>query len=165
MEVEKQAQIMRQGIKNERLVEGTKKVHSLQKEIERMWAELENTYNVNQVTEFENELKARKQDLSELYTDTKTQAKIMVNQNKIITEKTAVSDTAKVKANQLLALYRDARIKYKESQLLQREMLAQIKTKHTEILDNEDRQRQLTTLLKERKERGMSPNTCKRIEQ
>ena len=89
----------------------------------------------------------------------------MVNQNKIITEKTAVSDTAKVKANQLLALYRDARIKYKESQLLQREMLAQIKMKHTEILDNEDRQRQLTTLLKERKERGMSPNTCKRIEQ
>ena len=42
-----------------------------------MWNELENTYNLQGVTELENDIKAKKKSLLTLYEETQGQAKVM----------------------------------------------------------------------------------------
>ena len=48
-----------------------KKVQNLKRQIESMWNELENTYNLQGVTELENEIKAKKKELLSVHEETK----------------------------------------------------------------------------------------------
>jgi len=48
----------------------------LREQIQRMWHELENTFNNNEVTKLENDLEADKLRLQELYTDTQGHNKV-----------------------------------------------------------------------------------------
>ena len=65
---------------------GKRKILRLSKEIERMWHELENTYNNNRVTKAENDLEAEKLHLKELYEDTQGQAKVRKHQSAALDE-------------------------------------------------------------------------------
>ena len=58
------------------IVAGERKKERLKREIEHMWSELEGTFNLNQITEMENELKAQKDRLLEIYQDTQGQAQV-----------------------------------------------------------------------------------------
>ena len=52
------------------IVKGERKKERLKREIEQMWSELEGTFNNIQITEMENDLKAQKVKLLEIYQDT-----------------------------------------------------------------------------------------------
>ena len=58
-------------------IAASKKVSTLKKQVEGMWNELENTYNLQGVTELENDIKAKKKSLLTLYEETQGQAKVM----------------------------------------------------------------------------------------
>ncbi len=62
------------GGKAREIRQGERKKDQLKREIEEMWSELENTYSNNAVTKLENDLKAEKGNLLELYNDTQGQA-------------------------------------------------------------------------------------------
>ena len=64
-----------------------------------MWSELENTYSNNAVTKLENDLKAEKGNLLELYNDTQGQAQVRKQQNEALNEKFFVSDKIKGRAS------------------------------------------------------------------
>jgi len=58
------------GGKTKELMAGERKKERLKREIQDMWKELEGTFNNNTVTEMENELKAQKTRLLEIFQDT-----------------------------------------------------------------------------------------------
>ena len=49
-----------------------------------MWAELENTYNLQSITTQENEIKEKQKELQSLYEETKGQANIKRAQDKML---------------------------------------------------------------------------------
>ena len=78
---------------------GERKKERLKREIDEMWIELENTFNINQITSMENNLKAEKLRLLELYQDTQGQAQVRKAQNAALDEKEAVDIKLKGKVN------------------------------------------------------------------
>ena len=58
------------GGKAKEIMAGERKKERLKREIEAMWSELEGTFNNNAVTELENDLKAQKVKLLEIFQDT-----------------------------------------------------------------------------------------------
>ena len=64
------------GSKAKEIMAGERKKERLKREIEAMWSELEGTFNNNAVTELENDLKAQKVKLLEIFQDTQGQAKV-----------------------------------------------------------------------------------------
>lgn len=72
-----------------------KKVQNLKRQIESMWNELENTYNLQGVTELENEIKAKKKELLSVHEETKAQVQVMRAQNKLLGEQEAYTEKRK----------------------------------------------------------------------
>ena len=72
-----------------------KKVQNLKRQIEGMWNELENTYNLQGVTELENEIKAKKKELLSVHEETKAQVQVMRAQNKLLGEQEAYTEKRK----------------------------------------------------------------------
>ena len=94
-------------------MQGERKKERLKREIELMWSELEGTFNNNQITEMENELKAQKVKLLEIYQDTQGQAQVRKQQNQALNEKTKVSSQLEGKANSFKNQLREAKQKLK----------------------------------------------------
>ena len=131
------------------IIAGERKKDRLKKEIEHMWSELEGTFNLNQITEMENELKAQKTRLLEIYQDTQGQAQVRKQQNAAIDEKNKVSSKLQGKANNFQNQLREAKQKLKAETEMQRKIMNDIKQKHTEILRLEARQKQFQTAIRD----------------
>ncbi len=99
-----------------------------------MWSELENTYSNNAVTKLENDLKADKGHLLELYNDTQGQAQVRKQQNEALHEKFFVSDKIKGRASNFANQMREAKVKLKAETENQRKIMNDIKQKHTLIM-------------------------------
>ena len=83
------------------LKHGVSKIQSLKTEIERLWSDLEFTYNNELVTNLENELQGRKAFLLELYNETLDQKKDKANKTEVIEEKQGERDRQKTRMSQL----------------------------------------------------------------
>ena len=95
------------------IVKGERKKDRLKREIELMWSELEGTFNNIKIVEMENELKAQKVKLLEIYQDTQGQAQVRKQQNQALDEKTKVSSKLEGKASSFKNQLREAKTKLK----------------------------------------------------
>ena len=78
-----------------------------------MWHELENAFNNNDVTKLENDLKAEKLHLVNLYNDTQGQTNVRELQKGALDEQEIVSDKLKGKESGLVSQFREAKLKLK----------------------------------------------------
>ena len=86
--------------KNLTLKEGQKKFVYLKKSIKTMWLELEQNYNIDQITKMEDELRLKQTKLGELQGEAKTQSKV-VNKTAANLEKINNTEENKAKADSL----------------------------------------------------------------
>ena len=126
-----------------------------------MWAELENTYNLQSITTQENEIKEKQKELQSLYEETKGQANIKRAQDKMLDYKEEFHAKKNQQASCLNQDLKNAKRGFKEKKNKQRDILAEIKSKHEQIMDMEEKTRKLTLLIKDKKEKGLSPRSSK----
>ena len=95
-----------------------------------MWNELENTYNLQGVTELENEIKAKKKELLSVHEETKAQVQVMRAQNKLLGEQEAYTEKRKDQASSLDQTFRAAKKEFKAKKEEQRQLVTEVKSKH-----------------------------------
>ena len=108
-----------------------------------MWIELEKTFNINQITSMENNLKSEKLRLLELYQDTQGQAQVRKAQNAALDEKEAVDIKLKGKVNKHSNEIREAKQQVKLEQDMQKKLMDKVKKKHAEIMGLEDKYKRI----------------------
>ena len=75
------------GAEGKELRKGERNKARLKAEIEQMWLELDTTYDNNKVLRMENDLKADKIKLMQLYQETQGQVNVRKQQNKVLNER------------------------------------------------------------------------------
>ena len=86
------------GAEGKELRKGERNKARLKAEIEQMWLELDTTYDNNKVLRMENDLKADKIKLMQLYQETQGQVNVRKQQNKVLNERDQVNTQIKGKA-------------------------------------------------------------------
>lgn len=144
--------------KQNKLFKGQKNFVSLKKEVNDMYAVLEENYDDTQITSMQNNLKMKQQILTDLNSEVKTRGNI-ANQKRIILDEVNKVSENQDKIDSLNTMIAHATIHYKKMRLDSLEDQKLVKKQHEQALRKEDVCKKVATSIK--KEKAKKANSQK----
>ena len=138
--------------KERELKEAQGRIQYYKKEIGNMRRHLEDTYNVQKITQLEDEQKNKKRILLQLQEENRALAKVQKDQEKALQSLSRENDYEK-KINELNLELKEAKDHLRGLQLRKREDERSMKAQHEQLVALEDKCRKMALVIKEKKKK------------